>query len=119
VNSKLIEGDVIAGVKALKAENGPDLQVHGSANFLQSLNDAGLVDEHSIWIFPVVLGHGKRLFEDGAQPKALELTESKTSSTGVLMNRYRPKGRVVPGTFALPECSPAELARREKMKRED
>ena len=118
-NSQAIEGDVVAGVKALKAENGPDLQVHGSANFLQSLNDAGLVDEHSIWIFPVVLGHGKRLFEDGARPKALELTESKTSSTGVLMNRYRPKGAIVPGTFALAECSPAELARREKMKRED
>jgi dihydrofolate reductase len=118
VNSKIIEGDVVAGVKALKAENGPELQVHGSANLLQTLNDAGLVDEHSIWIFPVVLGRGKRLFEDGAAPKALELIESKTSSTGVMMNRYRSKGGVVPGSFALPECSPAERARREKMRKE-
>jgi dihydrofolate reductase len=92
--------------------------VHGSANLLQTLNDAGLVDEHSIWIFPVVLGRGKRLFEDGAAPKALELIEGKTSSTGVMMNRYRPKGGVVPGSFALPECSPAERARREKMRKE-
>jgi len=92
--------------------------VHGSAKFLQSLNNAGLVDEHSIWIFPVVLGHGKRLFEDGAQAKAMELTESKTSSTGVIMNRYRPKGAIVPGSFALPETSPAELARQAKMARE-
>jgi dihydrofolate reductase len=118
VNSQIIEGDVVAGVKALKAGEGPELQVHGSANLLQSLNDAGLVDEHSIWIFPVVLGHGKRLFEDGAAPKALELIESKISSTGVMMNRYCPKGAIMPGSFALPECSPAELARREKMERE-
>jgi dihydrofolate reductase len=118
VNSRIIEGDAVAGVKALKAEDGPYLLVSGSADFLQTLNDAGLVDEHSIWIFPVVLGRGKRLFEEGAAPKALELIESKTSSTGVMMNRYRPRGPVAPGSFALPECPPAELARREKMRRE-
>lgn len=118
VNSKIIEGDVVAGVKALKAENGPDLQVHGSANFLQSLIGAGLVDEHSVWIFPVVLGHGKRLFEDGVPAQALELAQTKTSGTGVMMNLYRPKGAVVPGTFALAEPSAAELARRAKLKRD-
>lgn len=118
VNSKVIEGDVVAGVKALKAENGPDLQVHGSANFLQTLIGAGLVDEHSIWIFPVVLGHGKRLFESGAPAQGLELAQSKLSSTGVLMNLYKPKGAVVAGTFALAEPSPAELARRAKIARE-
>lgn len=118
VNTRPIEGDVIAGVKALKAENGPDLQVHGSAKFLQSLNNAGLVDDYNLWIFPVVLGHGKRLFEDGAQAKAMALVESKTSSTGVIMNRYRPKGAVVPGSFALAEPSPAELVRQAKMLKE-
>lgn len=118
VNSKIIEGDVVAGVKALKAENGPDLQVHGSANFLQSLIGAGLVDEHSIWIFPVVLGHGKRLFEDGVPAQALELAQSKTSTTGVTMNLYKPKGAVKAGSFALAEPSAAELARRAKMVKE-
>jgi dihydrofolate reductase len=118
VNTKPIEGDVIAGVKALKAENGPDLQVHGSANFLQSLIGAGLVDEHSIWIFPVVLGHGKRLFENSAPAHALELAESKTSGTGVIMNIYRPKGAVKVGSFALAESSPAEAARQAKMAKE-
>jgi len=118
VNTKPIEGDVIAGVKALKAENGPDLQVHGSANFLQSLIGAGLVDEHSIWIFPVVLGHGKRLFENSAPAHALELAETKTSGTGVIMNIYRPKGAVKVGSFALAEPSPAEAARQAKMAKE-
>jgi len=118
VNSKVIEGDVVAGVKALKAENGPDLQVHGSANFLQTLIGAGLVDEHSIWIFPVVLGHGKRLFEEGSPAEALELAQTKTSSTGVMMNLYRPKGVVKAGSFALAEPSAAELARRAKLARE-
>jgi dihydrofolate reductase len=118
VNSKVIEGDVVAGVRALKAENGPDLQVHGSANFLQSLIGAGLVDEHSIWIFPVVLGHGKRLFEKDAPPQAMELAESKISGTGVMMNIYRPKGTVKVGSFALAEPSPAEVARQAKMAKE-
>lgn len=118
VNTKRIEGDVIAGVKALKAENGPDLQVHGSANFLQSLIGAGLVDEHSIWIFPVVLGHGKRLFENSAPAQAMELAESKISGTGVMMNIYRPKGAVKVGSFALAEPSPAEVARQAKMAKE-
>ncbi|MEP6829992.1 MAG: dihydrofolate reductase family protein [Rhizomicrobium sp.] len=115
VNTKRIEGDVVAGVKALKAGDGPDLQVHGSANFLQTLIGAGLVDEHSIWIFPVVLGHGKRLFENSAPAHALELAQTKTSGTGVIMSLYRPKGAVVPGTFALAETAPAEIARRAKM----
>ncbi|MES2253525.1 MAG: dihydrofolate reductase family protein [Pseudomonadota bacterium] len=118
VNTKRIEGDVVAGVKALKAGSGPDLQVHGSANFLQSLIGAGLVDEHSIWIFPVVLGHGKRLFEDGAPAHAMELAESKISGTGVMMNIYRPKGAVKVGSFALAEPSAAEVARQAKMKQE-
>ncbi len=118
VNTQRIEGDVVAGVKALKAGDGPDLQVHGSANFLQTLIGAGLVDEHSIWIFPVVLGHGKRLFENSTPAHALELAQTKTSGTGVIMNIYRPKGAVVPGTFALAETAPAEVARRAKMANE-
>jgi dihydrofolate reductase len=118
VNTQRIEGDVVAGVKALKAGDGPDLQVHGSANFLQTLIGAGLVDEHSIWIFPVVLGHGKRLFENSTPAHALDLAQTKTSGTGVIMNIYRPKGAVVPGTFALADPSPAEVVRRTKMANE-
>ena len=74
--------------------------------------------QHSIWIFPLVLGHGKRLFENTAPAHALELVQTKTSGTGVMMNLYRPKGAVTIGSFALPETSPAELARRAKLVRE-
>ena len=118
VNTKRIEGDVAAGVKQLKTGDGPDLQVHGSSGLLQTLIGAGLVDDYRIWIFPVVLGRGKRLFREGAPDQALQLTGSVTSGTGVIMNSYRPAGALKPGSFALAQPSAAELARREKMKRE-
>ncbi len=102
----------------MKAGNGPDLQVHGSGGLLQTLIGAGLVDEYRIWIFPVVLGHGKRLFREGAPDGGLQLTDSVTSTTGVIMNSYRPVGAVKPGSFALAEPSAAEMARRAKMARE-
>jgi dihydrofolate reductase len=70
VNSKLIQGDVAGEVARLKAGDGPELQVHGSSGLLQTLTGAGLVDEYRVWIFPLVLGHGKRLFEKGAPPRA-------------------------------------------------
>ena len=118
VNSKLIEGDVAKEVARLKTTDGPDLQVHGSSVLLQTLIGAGLIDEHHLWIFPLVLGHGKKLFEKGLPPQGLSLADTKTSSTGVLLNTYRPAGAVKPGTFALETPSEAELARREKMARE-
>jgi dihydrofolate reductase len=99
-NSHLIEGDVVAGVRALKEQDGPELQVHGSATLLQTLIAAGLVDEFSIWIFPVVLGRGKRLFGDGTVPDGLELIDSQVSSSGVIMTRYRPGAEIKSGSFA-------------------
>src|SRR5215204_4606073 len=88
-NSKLIEGDVPAGIRALKEQDGPELQVHGSANLIQTLLEDGLVDEFRVWIFPLVLGRGKRLFDSGTLPAGLELTSSVTSSTGVITATYR------------------------------
>jgi dihydrofolate reductase len=99
-NSHLIEGDVPAGVRALKEQDGPELQVHGSATLLQTLIAEGLVDEFSIWIFPVVLGRGKRLFGDGTVPDGLELVDSQVSSSGVIMTRYRPGAEIKSGSFA-------------------
>jgi len=100
-NSHLIEGDVAAGVRALKEQDGPELQVHGSATLLQTLIRERLLDEMSIWIFPVVVGGGKRLFGDGAIPEGLELVESQVSSTGVIMTTYRPGQEIKSGSFAL------------------
>ena len=110
--SELIEGDVVAGVRALKNEDGSELQVHGSANLLQTLTAHGLVDEFRVWIFPLVLGRGKRLFESDTIPAGLELTSSATSSTGVIMATYRTGAEIKSGSFVPEHPSEAELARR-------
>jgi dihydrofolate reductase len=95
----LIEGDAAEGVAALKQEDGPELQVHGSANLAQTLIRHRLVDEYHLWVFPVVLGEGKRLFADGTIPGTLSLLDSKVSRTGVFMGTYEPAGEVVTGSF--------------------
>lgn len=96
--SFLIEGDVVAGVAALKSQDGPGLQVHGSGDLLQTLLRHGLVDELQLLTFPVILGQGKRLFPDGAAPSALRLVSSSVSGSGVLVARYVPAGDVVTGS---------------------
>jgi dihydrofolate reductase len=112
VNSRLIESDVPAGIRALKAQDGPELQVHGSANLIQTLLAHDLIDEFRVWIFPLVLGRGKRLFESGTLPAGLALTSSATSSTGVLMATYRSGAEIKGGSFVPEHPSEAELARR-------
>jgi len=100
-NSVLIEGDAAEGIAALKKQDGPDLQVHGSANLIQTLLRHNLVDEYSLWVFPLVIGSGKRLFSDGAIPSGLKLVDSKVSTTGVVIGTYEPAGEIVTGSFAL------------------
>lgn len=98
-NSVLVEGDAADGVAALKQEDGPELQVHGSANLIQTLLRHDLVDQFRLWVFPVVVGSGKRLFADGAVPAGLRLLDSKVSTTGVVMGTYERAGEVVTGSF--------------------
>jgi dihydrofolate reductase len=93
-NSSLLGGDVVSAIKALKSQPGNDLQIIGSGNLIQSLQAAGLIDEYHVWIYPVVLGGGKRLFEKGAKPGALRLVTSKVSKTGAIMNTYVPAGDI-------------------------
>lgn len=100
-NSVLIQGDVAEGVAALKQGDGPELQVHGSANLIQTLLRHNLIDQYHLLIFPVVIGSGKRLFADGTIPNGLKLVDSKVSSTGVMIGRYEPAGEIVTGSFAL------------------
>jgi dihydrofolate reductase len=116
-NSKLIEGDVPEGVRALKQEDGPELQVHGSANLIQTLLEHGLIDEFRVWIFPLVLGRGKRLFDGGTVPAGMELASSQVSSTGVIMATYRSGAEIKGGSFAAETPSDAELARRAAQER--
>ena len=100
-NSVLIEGDVVEAVRALKQQDGPELQVHGSGNLLQTLISNDLIDEYHLWTFPVVVGPGKRLFAEQTVPAALKLVDTVTSSTGVVIATYVPAGELVTGTFAL------------------
>ncbi len=97
--SVLIEGDVAEGVAALKQEDGPELQVHGSADLIQTLLRHDLVDQYRLLVFPVVVGSGKRLFADGAMPSGLKLVESRVSGSGVVMGVYEPAGELVTGSF--------------------
>ncbi|HEX6919545.1 MAG TPA: dihydrofolate reductase family protein, partial [Actinomycetes bacterium] len=98
-NSVLIEGDAADGLAALKTHDGPELQVHGSGDLIQTLLRHNLVDEFRLWVFPVVIGSGKRLFADGTVPSALTLVDSKVSTTGVVMGTYQPAGEIVTGSF--------------------
>jgi dihydrofolate reductase len=98
-NSVLIEGDAGDGLAALKKEDGPELQVHGSANLIQTLLRNNLVDEFRLWVFPVVIGAGKRLFADGTIPSGLKLVDSKVSTTGVVIGTYEPAGEIPIGSF--------------------
>lgn len=114
-NSRLIDGDVATGVARIKDEDGPELQVHGSWQLIQTLIEHDLVDEYRLLIFPLVLGTGKRLFGDGAEPAGLELADSKVTGTGVIIATYRRAGDIERGSFALEEPSEAEILRREAL----
>jgi dihydrofolate reductase len=99
--SVLIEGDAAEGIAALKQEDGPELQVHGSGNLIQTLLHHNLVDQYRLWVFPLVIGSGKRLFSDGTIPSGLKLVDSKVSTTGVVIGTYEPAGEIATGSFAL------------------
>jgi dihydrofolate reductase len=99
--SVLIEGDAAEGVEALKEGDGPELQVHGSGNLIQTLLRHNLVDQFRLWVFPLVIGSGKRLFSEGTIPSGLKLVDSKVSTTGVVIGTYEPAGEIVTGSFAL------------------
>jgi len=99
--SVLIEGEAAEGIAALKKGDGPELQVHGSGNLIQTLLRHNLVDEYRLWVFPCVVGSGKRLFSDGTIPAGLKLIGSTASTTGVVIGTYEPAGEIVTGSFAL------------------
>jgi dihydrofolate reductase len=97
--SVLLQGDLVEAVTALKAGEGPELQVHGSGDLLQTLIRHNLIDEYHVWTFPVVVGHGRRLFAAGTVPAALRLADTTVSGTGVVIGTYRPAGELVVGSF--------------------
>jgi len=114
-NSTLLEGDVADAVAELKRQDGPEIQVHGSTDLLQTLLRHDLVDEFRLWIHPVLVGSGKRLFGSGTIPGGLKLVESATSTTGVIMATYGRAGAVEHGSFAFEEPTAAEIERRRRL----
>lgn len=96
-NSHLLEGEATTALQELKSHSGPDLHVIGSSDLLQSLFKADLVDEVELWMFPVVLGTGKRLFGEGVASGAWRLTHRQSSTTGVEILRYHRAGPVLYG----------------------
>ena len=87
--SERVGGDLPTAVTRLKAQRGPLLQVHGSWQLAQALIADDLVDEFRLWVFPVVVGSGKRLFESGTVARRLELVRTRSTSNGAVMTIYR------------------------------
>lgn len=94
-----LKGDVTKEIKQLKGQDGPDLQVHGSSVLIQTLLKHDLVDEFWLKIFPVTLGMGKRLFDQGTIPAAYTSFDSKTSPLGVMIATFKRTGKVKTGSF--------------------
>jgi len=114
-NSTLITGNVVQQIKSLKEQDGPELQVHGSGNLIQTLLKHDLIDEFRLKIFPITIGTGKLLFGGGTIPAGFKLLESKASTTGVIIATYERDGDVKTGSFALDNPSEAEISRRKRL----
>jgi len=87
--AKALGADIVAGVRSIKSQGGPDLIVWGSSTLTSVLLEQGLVDEVVLIVYPVLLGRGKRCFSDTADPRELALVSTKSTPTGVLLNTYR------------------------------
>ncbi|WP_440951036.1 dihydrofolate reductase family protein [Methanosphaerula subterraneus] len=99
-NTIVINGDVVAEIKRLKNMDGPELQVSGSSNLIQTLLKHDLIDEFWLKIFPVTLGTGKRLFGEGTLPAAFTLQKCEVSQKGVIIASYVRDGELKTGSFA-------------------
>jgi dihydrofolate reductase len=97
-NSTLIKGNVAEEIVRLKQQPGKNIGITGSATLVQSLLREDLLDELGLMVHPVVVGSGKRIFEEGEDPKGLTLVDSKTFSTGVVYLTYQPAGKEVEGS---------------------
>lgn len=99
-NSVFLQGSLQDEIRKLKGQAGPDLQVHGSGNLIQTLLKHDLVDEFWLKIFPLILGGGKHLFADGTLPAGLKLLDYSVSPLGVIFANYARSGEVATGSFA-------------------
>lgn len=110
--------DPVQDLARIRQEDGPNLLIQGSSVLVQTLLAADLIDELHLIQVPILLGRGKRIFGDGTAPVTLKHTATKVTTTGVVISSYLRDGEVQTGSFEFDTPSEAELARREKMKRE-
>jgi dihydrofolate reductase len=115
-NTTWLGKDVVKSLREIKQQDGPQLLVQGSSALIQTLLANDLVDELQLIIYPIILGRGKRLFGEGAKPAAFKMTTSTVSPNGVIMTKYERAGEVQTGSFAIDNPSPAEIARRKKLR---
>ena len=100
-NTVIINKDIVESLRNLKKENGPEIQVHGSGNLIQTLLNNDLVDELKLKIYPLTIGKGKRLFAERTIAAGFNLTESIVSKSGVIIASYKREGTIKKGSFAL------------------
>ena len=112
-NSQRVDG--VEGLRTIRQGDGPDLVIQGSSTLYPQLLEAGLLDELTLMISPIVLGEGKRLFGDGTPPKTLKMTSHKVSGGGNIIATYEPVGPVEIGTYVTTPPSEREQARQAAM----
>jgi dihydrofolate reductase len=93
-NSFCVTGDVVSEIKKLKAQEGPDLWVYGSGSLIQTLLEHHLINRMHLWIHPITIGKGKRLFAEGTEAESFKLVDSKISKTGIIFATYEPAGEL-------------------------
>ena len=117
-NSKLITVEVAKEISSLKEQDGPEIQVQGSSDLIQTLLKHDFIDEFHVWIFPLTVGSGKRFFGEGTVPAAFKQIDCKISTTGVIIATYLRDADVRTGSVALEKPTKAELERRRRLKEE-
>lgn len=98
-NSVCISGDVVTQLKKLKTQEGPDLWVWGSGDLIQTLLKYDLIDRMHLFIHPITIGKGKRLFAGGTQAESFKLVDSKIGTNGIIFATYEPSGELKTGTL--------------------
>jgi len=91
-NSYCVTGDVVSEIQKLKEEDGPDLWVYGSGDLIQTLLKNHLIDRMHLWIHPITIGTGKKLFAEGTQAENFKLVDSKIGKSGIILATYEPVG---------------------------
>ncbi len=114
-NSESLGNDIVASLKIMKAGDGPNLLVQGSSELVHQLLACDLVDEWRLLTYPVILGNGKRLFDQRAIPTALKLISYTAAPNGVIATTYRRGGEIQTGSFASDHPSEAEIERRKNL----